>query len=163
NYIGGAFVSTDAHFYDPHFGASYVFYSDDDGRTWRRNRNGELFVLLEPGGPMESTFEPSVTEITPGKLLMIMRTRLGRYYQSWSYVNGETWSRPEPTQLAGSASPAQLRRLPGTGHLLCVFSQQSEDEVHRGYQETRLSSAISRNGGGVWEFFQNVESILEET
>ena len=27
----------------------------------------------------------------------------------------------------------------------------------------RLSSAISRNGGSVWEFFQNVESLLEGT
>ena len=32
-----------------------------------------------------------------------------------------------------------------------------------GYFRTRLSSAVSRNGGSVWEFFQNVESIHEET
>ena len=28
---------------------------------------------------------------------------------------------------------------------------------------TRISAAISRNGGAVWEFFQNVESLHEET
>ena len=33
-YINGRFVSTDAHFFDPHFFACYVLYSDDEGRTW---------------------------------------------------------------------------------------------------------------------------------
>lgn len=60
-------------------------------------------------------------------------------------------------------APAQLRKFPGTGHLLCVFTQQSEDEIRKGFVRTRLSSAISRNGGGVWEHFQNVESIHEQT
>ncbi len=162
-YINGRWVSTDAHFNDPHFGASFVFYSDDDGQTWARSRNGELFILLGPGGPMEATYEPSVTEVSPGKLLMFMRANLGRYYQAWSYDCGETWTRPQPTQLAGTHAPAQIRTLPDTGHLLCVFTQQSEQEVRQGFIRTRLSSAVSRNGGGVWEFFQNVESIHEET
>jgi len=109
-------------FYDPHFGASYVFYSDDDGRTWRRNRDGELFIIIEPGGQMEATFEPSVTEVQPGNLLMVMRTRVGRYFQAWSHDDGETWTRPQPTQLAGTHSPAQVRTLKGSGHLLCVFT-----------------------------------------
>jgi hypothetical protein len=161
-YINGVFVSTNVHYYDPHFGASFVFLSDDDGRTWQRNRDGELFINLEPGGPMEPTFEPSVAEVAPGKLLMIMRTRLGRYYQARSYNNGETWTRPQPTQLAGTQSPAQVRTFKN-GHLLCVFSQHNEEEVRKAFQETRLSSPISRIGGRLWEHFQNVESIHEET
>ena len=112
---------------------------------------------------MEPTYEPSVTEVAPGKLLMIMRTRLGRYYQAWSCDNGETWTRPQATQLAGTQAPAQVRTLRGTGHLLCVFTQHSHEEVRKGFIRTRLSSAISRNGGGVWEHFQNVESIHEQT
>ncbi len=162
-YVQGNFVSTDAHFYDPHFGAAIVYYSDDEGETWQRNRDGEMFIILPETTTFEPVYEPSLTEVSPGKLLMMMRTRLGRYFQSWSYDNGETWTRPCPTQLAGCHVPCQIRTLPETGDLLCVFTQHSEEEVKSGFIRQRLSSAISRNGGGVWEHFQNVESILEET
>ena len=162
-FVNGNFVSTDAHFYDPHFGASYVFFSDDDGKSWQRNRDGELFILLNEGSRIESTFEPSVAEVAPGKLLMLMRSRLGRYFQAWSQDNGETWTRPQPTQLAGTQAPAQIRTFKNTGHLLCIFTQQSSEEVRKGFIRTRLSSGVSRTGGRLWEHFQNVESLHEET
>ncbi len=162
-YLNGNFVSTDAHFFDPHFGASYILYSDDDGKTWNRNKDGELFVTLGFEEPRYSAAEPSVVEISAGKLLMIVRTGLGRLFQAWSEDNGETWSRLAPTQLAASRAPGQIHKFPKTGHLLCVWTQQSEKEIKQGFIRTRLSSAISRNGGGIWEHFQNIESIHEET
>ncbi len=162
-YLNGIFIRTDAHFHDPRFTASYAYYSDDEGRTWERSRNGELLITLGYGGAFDSTSEPSVTEISPGHLLMFLRTRLGRYYQSRSRDNGDTWSPPEPTQLAGTQAPAQIRTLPHSGHLLAVFTQQGPEEIRRGFIRTRLSSAVSRGRGGIWEFFQNVESIHQET
>ena len=162
-YVGGRFVSTDAHFYDTHFAAVSVYYSDDEGQTWQRNIDGELLIVLGYGGHYQGVAEPSVCEVAPGKLLMMMRTRLGRLYQAWSDDNGETWTRPQPTQLASTQAPAQVRAFKDTGHLLCVFTQQSEREIRRGFIRTRLSAAISRNGGGVWEHFQNVESLHEQT
>ena len=162
-YLKGNFVSTSAHFYDPHFTASYVIFSDDEGGTWQKNRDGELLIIMEYGGRWELTNEPTLVEILPGKLLMLLRTRLGRHYQAWSDDDGDTWTRPEPTQLAGTQAPAQIRKLPGTGHLLVVWTQQSEEEIKRGLIRTRLSTAISRNQGGIWEHFQNLESIHEET
>ena len=159
----GHFVSTDAHYFDPHFGACYICYSDDDGRTWQRNKDGELFIGLEYGSVFGAVYEPSAAEVSPGKLMMLMRTGLGRLYQAWSEDDGETWSRPEPTSLAACHSPAQIRSLPGTGHLLCVWNQHSREEIRRGLGRTRLSCAVSRNGGGVWEFFRNVQSIHETT
>ena len=160
--VNGHYVSTDAHFYDPHFICSNVYYSDDMGQSWQCNHDGEILIVLGYGGHFEGCPEPSVCEVTPGKLLMLMRTRLGRLYQAWSYDDGETWSRPQPTQLASTQAPAQVRTLPN-GHLLCIFNQQSADEIRKGFIRTRLSSTISRNGGGVWEFFQNIESIHEQT
>ena len=44
-----------------------------------------------------------------------------------------------------------------------MWTQQSEREIKQGFIRTRLSSAISRNQGGIWEHFQNVESLHEET
>jgi len=162
-YLNGNFVSVDAHFHDPHFSGSYVLYSDDDGKTWQPNRNGELFIVLDEVSRFCGAPEPSIAELSPGKLMMIVRTRLGRVFQAWSEDNGETWSRLVPTQLAGTQAPGQIRRLPETGHLLVVWTQHSHEEVRRGFVRTRLSSAISRNQGGVWEHFQNVESLHEET
>lgn len=160
--VHGQWVSTAAHFFDPRFSASYVCYSDDDGRTWQRNRDGELMILLDWSALFSYTNEPSVAEVFPGRLLMMMRTGMGRLYQAWSDDNGETWTRPQPTSLASSTAPCQIRTLP-TGHLLVVWNQEGPEEIKRGYNRTRISSAISRNGGSVWEFFQNVESMHEET
>ena len=157
------FVSTSSHFRDPGFSAATVFYSDDDGKTWQQCRGNYLILNIENGGPYASCPEPTITEISPGYLLMFMRTGLGRLYQAWSYDDGDTWTYPQPSQLAADRSPAQLRTIPETNHLLCVWNQHSEDEIRRGLVRVRLTSAISRTGGAVWEFFQNVESILEET
>lgn len=158
-YMNGQYISTDAHFFDPHFAASYVLYSDDEGQTWKKSQ-GELFVHVD--GLCAYAVEPSVVEVSPNKLLMFVRTKLGRPFQAWSEDAGENWSRLQPTALAASPAPARLAKMPDTGHLLCVWNQAGEEEIRKGYVRTRLSAAISRNGGGVWEFFQNVHSIHEQ-
>lgn len=157
--VRNQWVGTGAHFRDARFLATYVLYSDDDGRTWRRNKDELLYILHDWSTHFDRACEPSVAEVAPGRLLMVMRTALGRLYESWSKDNGETWTRPAPTALAATETPAQVRRL-ASGHLLMVWNQESEDEVKRGYNRTRVSTAISRNGGSVWEFFQNVSTLL---
>ena len=157
----GQFVSTDAHYFDPHFGGCYVVYSDDDGRTWRRNGDGDLIIAIEYGNIYAACFEPTVAEIEPGRLIMMVRTGLGRLYQAFSDDDGDTWTRLQPTSLAADHSPAQIRRIPSTGHLFLVWNQLSAEELHRGLNRTRVSCAVSRNGAGVWEFFQNVQSCIE--
>ena len=160
--VRNQYVPTNAHFFDPVFTFVLVCYSDDDGRTWHRNDDGDLFILREPGATINRVAEASVTQVAPKRLMMIMRTALGRMYQAWSDDDGDTWTRPQPTSLAGTESPGQIRTLPN-GHLLCIWNQESEDEVKRGQVRTRLSSAVSRDGGRVWEFFQNIESLHETT
>ena len=160
--VKGQWVAVGAHDFDPRFTTVYVCYSDDDGRTWERNQDGDLFILLDWNTTFSYINEPSVTEVAPGTLLMMLRTGLGRHFQAWSYDDGATWTRPQPTALASSTTPCQIRTLPN-GHLLMVWNQESEAEIKQGYARTRLSAAISRNGGSVWEFFQNVESMHEAT
>ena len=160
--VRNQWVSTAGHFSDPHFYCVFVAFSDDDGRTWQYNQDGHLMILRDWSTHYSYVVEPTVTEVKPGRLLMFMRTGLGRHFQAWSNDNGETWTRPQPTSLAASTTPAQIGTLPN-GHLVCVWNQESSEEIRRGYNRTRLSSAISRNGGSVWEFFQNVESLHEST
>jgi len=45
--IRGQWVSTAAHFFDPRFSFVYVYYSDDEGRNWQRNHDGELVILRD--------------------------------------------------------------------------------------------------------------------
>jgi hypothetical protein len=160
--VKNQWIGTGAHFRDARFMATYVVYSDDDGRTWRRNKDELLYILHDWSTGFDRAGEPSVAEVAPGRLLLILRTSLGRLYEAWSKDNGETWTRPTPTALAATETPAQIRRLPN-GHLLMVWNQESAEEVKRGYNRTRVSAAISRNGGSVWEFFQNVSSLLPGT
>ncbi len=157
----GKFVSTGAHYYDPAFCTSYVLYSDDDGETWQKNEDGELHIFMPPEVVLAFTAEPTVAEVEPGVLIMMLRTRLGRAFEAWSYDDGTTWTRPAPTHLASSNSPVVVKRLHSTGHLLCVWNQAGEQDIKQGHIRCRLSSAVCRNGRGVWEFFQNVESVLE--
>ena len=102
--------------------------SDDEGQTWQRNEDGELFVILGYGGSNHGAPEPTVCEVQSAKLLMMVRTRLGRLFQAWSYNDGQSWTRLQPTLLAASPAPAQIRKLPN-GHLLCVFTQHSRSRV----------------------------------
>ena len=165
--VNNEYRSTPAHYFDPMFTYVDSYYSDDDGLTWTRCPDGEMVIMMDPSATMVGTLisyvnEPTVCEVAPGTLLMMLRTGLNRLFQAWSYDNGETWTRPMPTSLASSTAPAQIGLLP-TGHLLCVWNQQSEEEILRGYGRTRMSAAISRNGGSVWEFFQNLDSLWEKT
>ena len=160
--VNNKFLPTAGHFFDARFSCVYFLFSDDDGRTWRRNEDGELVPLLDWNAEYSYCNETSVTEVAPGRLLAMMRNGLGRLLQAWSNDNGQTWTRPQPTCLAADTTPAQIRTLPN-GHLLCVWNQHGEVEIKQGYNRTRFSSAVSRNGGSVWEFFQNVQSLFEST
>lgn len=162
-YLRDQWVGVGAHDYDPAWCWCSAYYSDDEGHTWHGNREGEIFIWDEEAMNWNRTAEPTVEEVAPGHLLMFMRTELGRLYQSWSSDNGETWTAPKPTLLAASNSPAQLKRIPSTGDLVVVWSQASEEDVERGVGRSRLSTAVSRSQGAVWEFFQNIDSALEGT
>ena len=156
------------HGYEHFFTYCWAYYSDDEGRTWKANEGtgvwgagAELFVTLDysAGGHYRCN-EPVVAEVSPNHLLMILRTPLGRFYQSWSADDGTSWSRPEPTALASALAPAALGKIPGSDDLLIIWNQASADEIQRGMQRHRLSSAVSKDGGATWRHTGNVFSIF---
>ncbi len=161
--VDGQFLGVSGHYFDPTFGAVYSVHSDDEGRTWDRNEDGDLIIMLDWSTTYSYVFEPTLTEVSPGTFLMVMRTGLGRIFQAWSHDDGLSWTRPQPSPFAASTTPAAICTLPSTGHLLIIWNQEGEEDTKLGLSRTRISSAISRNSGSVWEFFQNVESIHERT
>ena len=156
-----------AHGYEHFFTYCFARYSDDEGETWHSNEGkgkwaagGELFVTLDysAGGHWRAN-EPVVAEVSPDHLLMLLRTPLGRFFQSWSSDNGTSWSHPEPSHLAAALTPAALVRIPGTDDLLVIWNQSSPNEIETGLQRHRLSTAISKDGGTTWLRGKNIFSV----
>lgn len=146
--FGDEWATVGGHGYENVMDVSWVYFSDDEGRSWQRNPDGEMMVTIDyNAGGHFSCEESVVAEVSPKHLLMIHRTQIGRLYQSWSDDDGSTWSHAEPTVLASSRSPACLRRIPGTNDLLILWNQASGGEIRRGRQRHRLTSAISQDGG----------------
>jgi hypothetical protein len=142
---------------------TWVFYSDDEGRSWSRSLS-ELFVSLDSGRQGCYSFEePSLVERADGSLQMFGRTELGRFYQSVSRDGGIHWTAPQPTSIAAAYAPPMLVRIPGSNDLLLVWNQASAEEIRAGLSRHRLSTAVSSDGGSTWSHFRNLESMDDRT
>jgi len=142
----GKKVLTEGHGHFPEIDIAFVYYSDDEGKTWSRCE-GELMGWPYDGwGNYVACDEPGVDELRDGRLLFLARTTIGRLLGAYSLDQGVHWTVPGPTMLASSYSPAALRKIPSTGDLMCVWNQVSSDEIRLGYRRGRLSAAISPDG-----------------
>ena len=56
--VHNQWVSTAGHFFDPGYSMVYVLYSDDDGRTWQRNSDGELNIIFDWNATFSYVNEP---------------------------------------------------------------------------------------------------------
>jgi len=132
-------------------GSALCYLSDDQGASWRRSRGT---LQKDKEGRRVNLMEPGVVELRDGRLLMLLRTRLGCQYQSFSSDSGETWSTPEATTLYSPESPATIERLP-QGPLVLVWNDHRnrppEERVARPPIRTPLALALSRDEGQTWE------------
>ena len=140
----------------PQMEIAYVYYSDDEGMSWSRC-DGDVFGWLYRGwGNCVACDEPAVEELKDGRLMLLMRSTVGRLLQSFSEDAGEQWSLVEPSPLASSHSPCALKKIPETGDLMCVWNQVSADEIRQGKWRARLSAAITTDGKS-WSHFRTLE------
>lgn len=133
-------------------GIAMTFLSDDLGKTWRSSG-----TRLESSSPDRAGYqEPGVVELKDGRLMMFIRTQLGRQYLSFSRDGGETWSEARASEILSPLSPASIERIPTTGHLLMVWNDHSvADDSARasaatGGKRTPLTVAISKDEGRTW-------------
>lgn len=135
-------------------GQAMTYFSDDRGKSWRRSRS----VLENPTGDRNGLQEPGLVELKDGRLLMFLRTSQGSQYVSYSRDRGDTWSTPEPGPLRSPLSPASIKRIPKTGHLLAVWNDHAHIDESMKALRTPLTVAISRDEGSTWQHAKNVEN-----
>ena len=143
-------------------GICIAYYSDDEGQTWSQSEGGLFGWFDDRGVPngeggIVDVYEPTAAECSDGRVLMFLRSKVGRLLQSYSLDDGKTWLSVLPTELSSSQSPPILIRIPTTGDLLCVWNQVSCEEVRRGFLRGRLSVAVSKDSGMTWDNFKTLE------
>ena len=172
--LNGKLVPVEGHSHWPEPDIAFAYFSDDEGRTWKRSEGGIMVWHKEGYGGMWPCDEPSIVETKNAHLLMFCRTSLGRIYtahsgpsEQWKpdggvvrFTAGERFDLPQPTPLASSYSPPTVSRIPKTGDILAVWNQVSGDEIRAGYRRGRLSSAISKDDGKTWQHFRTLDTAV---
>lgn len=134
------------------------FYSDDEGKTWKRSN----WIDLGGHGHHDGAFEPTIAELSDGKLLMLIRTSLDRFWQAISEDGGRYWRIIQPSQIDASNSPGYLLRL-RSGRLVLVWNRLNPEggiweksvmpqhtEFPSSWHREELSIAFSEDDGKTW-------------
>ena len=144
--VNGREYGVEGHAHYPELDIAYIYYS------------GDLFVWLDDGyRGAYACDEPTLAEAKDGRLVMFMRSTVGRIVEAWSADGGWSWSSAVPNDLLSSYSPARIRRIPGTGDLQAVWNQVSAEEIRGGSRRSRLSTAISVDNGVTWKCFKTLD------
>jgi hypothetical protein len=151
----GIRVKTESEGHFAEMEAVKVYYSDDNGSTWRAN---DAWILGWHDEKYTDCFvEATGVELRDGRVLLMGRSLNGRIYQATSSDQGMTWSYATPTDLMTSDSPCYLTRFPVSGDLLLVWNQISREENRKGFRRSRLSAAVSPDDGRTWTHFKTIE------
>jgi hypothetical protein len=132
--------------------------SDDDGKTWKCGN----WIDLGGHGHHDGATEPTVAELSDGRLLMLIRTNLDRFWQAFSDDGGRYWRTTGPSMIDASSSPGYLLRL-HSGRLVLLWNRlhsqggavaksgpSAATEGPASWYREELSLAFSENDGKSW-------------
>ena len=85
--------------------------------------------------------EPTVAELSDGRVLMLIRTHWGRFWEALSDDSGLAWRTIRPSQIESTSAPGYLLKL-RSGRLALVSNGK------KGRQELLL--AFSEDDGKTW-------------
>ncbi|HZP83990.1 MAG TPA: sialidase family protein, partial [Chthonomonadaceae bacterium] len=133
-------------------GVCTLLYSDDDGATWKLSP-ARLRVSTPDLSTDEGAIEPVLTQLSDGRVWMLLRTQNGRFYESFS-KDGANWSAPRPTRILSSDSPAGLVRLKD-GRIVLLWNNTLRFPYAYGGRHV-LHGAISSDDGKTWRGFREI-------
>ena len=113
--------------------ATRHYISADEGKTWKRGNILDLGGHGDHDGAMEAT----LAELSDGRLMMLLRTNLDRFWEAYSEDQGLYWRTLRPSPIDASSAPGYLIRL-ASGRLALVWN--------RLYPEGKQTTV--RRGGG---------------
>src|ERR1035437_4064705 len=122
------------------------YLSEDEGKTWQEA--DDWWAL--PARTTTGLQEPGVVELADGRLFSWARTDQGAQFGCYSTDSGKRWSAPERTELQSPASPASIKRLPGSSDLLALYNDHSGRFPFPKGKRSPLVAAISSDGGKTW-------------
>ncbi len=126
--------------------AATVIWSDDDGMTWIPSKSSiEL--------PMRGAMEPHVEEKADGRILMVMRSQLGKLHFAESADNGESWSTPFASDLSSPESCPELVRFPDSNDLLLIWNNTFDPNFRSHFGKRSPLTA-----GGLVRPWENMEA-----
>lgn len=111
-----------------------VLRSTDDGTTWQQS---ETITTPAGGG------EPSLAELKPGIVMMVLRTSDGFLWTVRSNDSGKTWSTPVKTSIAAATTSHNIFRL-NDDRLLLTLNESAPNI------RTPLVTRISSDEGLTW-------------
>ena len=116
--------------------------SDDAGKTWRE------VAMPESNGHVHA----NVAELEPGHLVAFMRNREAyRIHRSESFDYGDTWSKPEPTELPNNNSSISACKLK-SGRIAIAYNPTCTNNPQKGKAawpglRCPVAVALSEDGG----------------
>lgn len=138
--------------------------SGDQGNTWTKG-------AWIDGSSSTGYAEPTIAQLKDGRLIMLIRTKLGHIYKSYSeseygsnpnWMNA--WSEPVPTSLINPWT-AHTLRVTEEGYLIVVFTNSEPDPSNYGFPRDNLTSTISFDDGKTWEQYtpiiNNMQIVME--
>ena len=127
-----------------------TIYSDDGGKSWQL---GNTVRSPVPDVGTYGANEPVALPLEDGRLWMLMRTQMGRQYESFSR-DGLQWSPARPSRFLSSDSPALPLRL-SDGSILLFWNNCLRFPYAYGGRQV-LHAALSHDEGRTWLGFREV-------
>lgn len=138
---------------------AFVLTSDDHGATWDIGDDMLRFAQDRTRGRTRNgPSEPHVHQLADGTVWMLIRSKNGHFYETFSHDDGTTWPQPRRSRFVSSDSPAWVTRL-SDGRIVLFFNSCQRWDDLRGYAiggRDVLHAAISDDEGASWRGFREV-------
>ena len=154
----GRIIATIEHLIkNPGRWVSLSVYSDDEGKTWKKSN----FIDIGGHGHHDGALEPTGAQLNDGRLLMLIRTNLDRFWEAYS-EDGRYWRIIKPSKIDASSSPGYLLKLQ-SGRLILVWNRLNPEgkiypkellpqhtEFPASWHREELSVSFSEDDGKRW-------------